>query len=65
MTVIELENPNLLGGLGVVSPTGSEQNKSLNINILKKPGVSAKTFRMNWLIPNQISIVSQLDKHRI
>ena len=45
MTVIEQENFNLLGGLGVVSPTGSEQNNSLNINILKKPGASAKTYR--------------------
>ena len=45
LTVIELENPNLLGGLGVVSPAGFEQNNSLNINILKKPGASAKTYR--------------------
>ena len=47
MTIIKLENPNLVSGLGVMSPTGSEQNNSLNVNILKKPGVSAKTYRMN------------------
>ena len=47
LTVIELGNPNLLGGLGVVSPTGSKQNNSLNIDILKKPGVSDKPYRMN------------------